>query len=137
MEMVTDHAKRPRNRGAVAEADHLAHGDNPLCGDKLCITLRLDGDHIEEVAFDGEGCAISTASADLMAETIRGKTLDEARVLFRGFKDMVTGTQESVDLGKLAVFAGVREFPMRVKCATLAWHTMIAALEGRGEATTE
>ncbi len=137
LEMVTDHAKRPRNRGAVAGADHQAHGNNPLCGDKLRITLRLDGDRIEEVAFDGEGCAISTASADLMAETICGKTLDEARVLFRGFKDMVTGVQESTDLGKLAVFAGVREFPMRVKCATLAWHTMIAALEGRGEATTE
>ncbi len=140
LEMVTDHAKNPRNRGKATPTDCIGTGNNPLCGDKIVVTLSLDGDTITDVKFDGEGCAISTASADLMAEVLVGKTLDETKELFREFHEMVTGdglVDNSRVPRKLAVFSGVREFPMRVKCATLAWHTVIAALDGAGEATTE
>jgi nitrogen fixation protein NifU and related proteins len=138
LEMVTDHAKNPRNRGKVEPCTHIGTGHNPLCGDKIVVTVSTKKDVIENVKFDGEGCAISTASADLMAEILVGKNIEEAKALFSSFHSLLTeesGT-ESVPR-KLAVFSGVREFPMRVKCATLAWHTIISALDGGGETTTE
>ena len=140
LEMVTDHAKNPRHRGKSDPCDCIGTGNNPLCGDKIVVTVSLDGDTINEVKFDGEGCAISTASADLMAEVLAGKTTQDARALFEGFHAMVTEDGDADDPGvprKLAVFSGVKEFPMRVKCATLAWHTVIAAIDGASEVTTE
>ena len=137
VEMVTDHARKPRNRGTVDPCDHIGHGNNPLCGDIVVVTLAVDGDTIKEVKFDGEGCAISTASADLMADAIQGKTIEEARELFREFHACVTEDGSAEGLGKLAVFEGVREFPLRVKCATLVWHTLIAALDDSKEVSTE
>jgi len=135
--VILDHNKRPRNFGEAAGANRSADGFNPLCGDKIKVTLVLEDDVVRDVAFDGAGCAISTASASLMTESIKGKTIDEALQLFAGFHELVTGDpQIEVDasgLGKLAVFGGVREFPVRVKCATLAWHTMKSALEGSDE----
>jgi len=138
LEMVTDHAKNPRNRGKVEPCTHIGTGHNPLCGDKLVVTVSTDNDVINDIKFDGEGCAISTASADLMAEILVGKNIEEVQALFACFHALLTeenGT-DSVPR-KLAVFSGVREFPMRVKCATLPWHTIISALEGGEEATTE
>jgi len=116
-------------------ADHQAEGYNPLCGDKIKVGLRLDGERISEVGFEGSGCAISTASASLMTEAVKGRTLTETEALFSSFRALLTGPPDVVAspdpvLGKLAVFSGVREFPMRVKCATLAWHTLKAALAG-------
>lgn len=137
VEMVTDHAREPRNRGTVDPCDHTGHGNNPLCGDVVVVTIAVDGDTIKEVKFDGEGCAISTASADLMADAVQGKTVEEARELFRGFHACVAGDGSAEGLGKLAVFEGVREFPLRVKCATLVWHTLIAALDDANEVSTE
>ena len=134
-EVILDHNKRPRNFGPLSDPDRFAEGNNPLCGDELKVFLKMDGDRIEDVRFEGAGCAISTASASLMTETIRGKTLSEVEDLFEGFHDLLTGdpsetAQAGAELGKLAVFSGVREFPVRVKCATLAWHTLQAALKG-------
>lgn len=137
LEMVTDHAKNPRNRGKANPCDCIGTGNNPLCGDKIVVTVSMDGDTITDVKFDGEGCAISTASADLMAEVLRGNTINEAHALFKDFHDLVAGDGNSEVPKKLAVFSGVREFPMRVKCATLAWHTIIAALDDAGDVTTE
>jgi nitrogen fixation NifU-like protein len=137
-EMVTDHAKNPRKRGKANPCDFIGTGHNPLCGDKVVVTVAVEGDTITDVRFDGEGCAISTASADLMAEVLVGKSTDDARVLFRGFHALVAGDGNADDLPrKLAVFSGVRAFPMRVKCATLSWHTVIAALDGKDGACTE
>ena len=138
LEMVTDHAKNPRHRGKADPCDCIGNGNNPLCGDKIIVTLTLNDDTISNVKFDGEGCAISTASADLMAETLMGKNTNEAKELFEAFHSLLTqdGKQSNIPK-KLAVFSGVREFPMRVKCATLAWHTVIAAIEGGKEVTTE
>ena len=137
LEMVTDHAKKPRNRGKANPCDCIGTGNNPLCGDKIVVTVSLDGDTITDVKFDGEGCAISTASADLMAEVLVGKTVKDAKDLFQGFHELVTGEGDPDVPRKLAVFSGVKEFPMRVKCATLAWHTVIAALDNTGSVTTE
>ena len=137
LEMVTDHAKSPRNRGKADPCDCIGTGNNPLCGDKIVVTVSLDGKTITDVKFDGEGCAISTASADLMAEVLAGKTIEDARDLFRGFHELVAGDGTSGVPKKLSVFSGVKEFPMRVKCATLAWHTMIAALDHTSEVSTE
>ena len=135
--VILDHNKRPRNFGEIEGASRRADGFNPLCGDKITVTLTLEDDVVKSVAFTGAGCAISTASASLMTESIKGKTIDEVSELFEGFHDLVTGDSDfEIDasrLGKLAVFGGVREFPVRVKCATLAWHTMKSALEGSGE----
>jgi len=135
--VILDHNKRPRNFGEVEGANHSADGFNPLCGDKITVTLELGDDVVKDVAFNGAGCAISTASASLMTESIKGKTVDEVLQLFEGFHDLVTGDPtievDASGLGKLAVFGGVREFPVRVKCATLAWHTMKSALDGSGE----
>ena len=132
-EVILDHNRRPRNFGALPSANHQAEGYNPLCGDKVTVFLDLQDGRIQDVAFQGAGCAISTASASLMTEALKGKTVEEVREIFQGFHDLVTtGEGEgSEELGKLAVFSGVREFPMRVKCATLAWHTLQAALAQR------
>ena len=138
LEMVTDHAKNPRNRGKADPCTHLGNGHNPLCGDKIVVTLEVVNNIIAAIKFDGEGCAISTASADLMSEVLVGIPVEEAKNIFQGFHALLTGDDSSVDVPrKLAVFSGVKEFPMRVKCATLAWHTLIAALEGNIEASTE
>jgi nitrogen fixation protein NifU and related proteins len=133
-ETIVDHSKRPRNKGALAHATHRAEGYNPLCGDRVTIQLNLEDGRISGLGFEGSGCAISTASASLLTETLRGKTPAEAEQTFDKFHDMLT--QEGLppsDLGKLAVFSGVRQYPMRVKCATLAWHTLRAALRGEGQ----
>ncbi len=134
---ILDHYRRPRNRRRLNDADRSAEGHNPLCGDHVTVFLKLAGDRVAEVTFEGGGCAISTASASLMTETLQGKTLAEAKELFRRFHRLITGeSRETVDapgLGKLEVFSGVCKYPARVKCATLAWHTLDAALEGRGE----
>ena len=140
-EIILDHYKRPRHRGRLEPADRESEGYNPLCGDKVALTLRLDdaGTTIEQAAFDGAGCAISTASASLLTEAVRGKTAEEARELTASFLEVLTGDRdplESPDLGKLAALAGVRSYPMRVKCATLAWHTLLAALEGSDDPVT-
>lgn len=138
LEMVTDHAKNPRNRGKVEPCSHIGTGHNPLCGDKIVVTISIEHDLITDVKFDGEGCAISTASADLMAEVLVGKSLAETKNMFQEFHELITGDGSEADVPrKLAVFSGVREFPMRVKCATLAWHTLIAALDGKDGASTE
>ena len=134
-EVILDHSKRPRNFHAMAKADRQAEGYNPLCGDRETVYLDLDGDVVKDVSFQGAGCAISTASASMMTETVKGKTRAEADALFARFHDLITGKAEagsaaSPELGKLAVFSGVREYPVRVKCATLPWHTLKAALAG-------
>ena len=133
-QIILDHNKNPRNFGKLEKANRVQEGFNPLCGDHLHVYLDLDEDIIQDIHFEGSGCAISKASASLMTALLKGKTRAKAEELFDRFHGLVTAdTDASVDLeayGKLAVFAGVREFPMRVKCATLAWHTMKAALEG-------
>ena len=134
---ILDHNKKPRNFRVLEDANREADGHNPLCGDKLTVFVELgDEDQVENVRFEGEGCAISTASASLMTEYVKGKKVKEARDAFDRFHELVTGPPAEAapteGLGKLAVFAGVREYPMRVKCATLAWHTLIAALEADG-----
>lgn len=130
-EVIFDHYKSPRNHHALAHYTHVAHGDNVLCGDQVTVYLRLDGEVIAEVSFEGSGCAISTASASLMTEALKGKTVAEAGRIFQQFHHLVTegDAEPDPDLGKLEVLAGVREFPARVKCATLAWHTLQAALK--------
>ena len=133
-EVILDHNKRPRNLGVLPAANRTAEGYNPLCGDRLSVYVKIDGDVISEIRFQGSGCAISKASASLMTDGVRGKTIAEARRLFTQFHKMVTGDADPPpidELGKLAVFAGVRDYPMRVKCATLAWHTLRAAVDTR------
>jgi nitrogen fixation NifU-like protein len=131
-EVILDHSKRPHNFRVIEDATSHADGYNPLCGDRLTLYLRLEGDQIRDVAFKGSGCAISTASASILTETLKGKTRAQAAGLFEAFHDLVTGkgSGDEKALGKLAVFSGVSEFPARVKCATLAWHTMKSALAG-------
>jgi nitrogen fixation NifU-like protein len=142
-EVILDHNRRPRNFHKMGEASRHAEGFNPLCGDRLTVYLELEGDVVRDVSFEGSGCAISKASASLMTESVKGRTLRSAETLFKSFHELVTGEAEGTsttpnDLGKLVVFSGVRDFPVRVKCATLAWHTLRAALENRQEiATTE
>src|SRR3954469_23516884 len=137
-EVILDHNRQPRNFGPMPEANRTAEGSNPLCGDQVKVFLKLAGDRVQEITFEGAGCAISTASASLMTEALAGKTLAEARALFEQFHELLTGGEagDPETLGKLAVFSGVREFPMRVKCATLAWHTFKAALEGADRSIT-
>jgi len=131
-EMILDHAKSPRNRRAIEEESQQAEGFNPLCGDRLSVFVRLEGDRLADASFLGTGCAICMASASLMTERVRGKTRAEVDDLFTRFHDLVTGKTASEasteDMGKLQVLAGVRDFPVRVKCATLAWHALRAAL---------
>jgi nitrogen fixation NifU-like protein len=136
-EVLLDHTRHPRNFGRLASANRTAQGYNPLCGDRVSLFLDVDADgRVRDIAFEGAGCAISTASASMMTEALKGRTLAEARELFRRFHDLVTtgAGAGAPELEKLAVFAGVREFPVRVKCATLAWHALLAAIdEGRVE----
>ncbi len=135
-EVILDHYRKPRNYQELPVANRQAGGHNPLCGDRVTIFLRVEDGVVKEATFQGAGCAISTASASLMTETVKGKTVEEAEALFRRFHDMVTaddGDEDEEDLGKLEALAGVRNIPVRVKCATLAWHTMKAALEAEGE----
>ena len=138
-EVILDHNKRPRNFRKIASASHHAEGFNPLCGDRLNLYVQIDGDVITDVAFEGAGCAISKASASLMTDELKGRTVADARDLFTRFHHVVTTPpdQPVEELGKLSVLAGVREFPVRVKCASLAWHTFIAALDREQIASTE
>lgn len=129
-ELILDHGRRPRNFKRLDDAK-TAEGYNPLCGDKVKIYIRTNDDVVTDVSFEGAGCAISTASASLMTEIVKGMSRTEAEKLFKAFHDLVTGHRSMIDLtdlGKLAVFSGVSEFPTRVKCATLSWHTLLAAL---------
>ena len=137
-EIILDHYRSPRNQGALDDCNHEAAGHNPLCGDKVKIMVQLDGEHIQDIAFDGAGCAISTASASLLTEAVKGKTVPEAEELGQHFRDMLTGKEEpgDHDLGKLEAFVGVRDLPVRIKCATLAWHTLKAALDGGDKTVT-
>jgi nitrogen fixation NifU-like protein len=136
-DLIIDHSKRPRNFRALDGANRKAEGYNPLCGDKVTVYVAMDGDRLTDIGFEGKGCAISTASASVMTETIKGKTLAEVEALFEVFHNLVTGKPPAdgklPELGKLAVFSGVSEFPARVKCATLAWHTLHAALKASTE----
>jgi len=131
-QVILDHHKRPRNFHKLDEANRTAKGYNPLCGDKISVYLKVEDGVVKDVGFEGAGCAISTASASMMTEALKGKTEADARTLFERFHDLVTGNQhDGEDLGKLAVFTGVRDYPVRIKCAILCWHTLKAALDER------
>lgn len=137
-DVILEHSKAPRNYRLLQTANHKAEGYNPLCGDHFTVYLDLEGDSIRDVSFQGSGCAISKASASMMTQIVKGKSKEETKKLFEQFHKLVTGQAngDRESLGKLAVFAGVSEFPVRVKCATLAWHTLQAALEGKQESVT-
>ncbi len=131
-ELILDHSKNPRNYRKLADATRTAEGYNPLCGDRFHVYLRMEGERIADLSFEGVGCALSKASASMMTTTLKGKTAPEAESLFARFHEMVLGNnRHHEDLGKLAVFSGVSEYPVRVKCVSLAWHTVHAALEGK------
>ena len=141
-EVIFDHNKHPQNFGVMEHADHRADGHNPLCGDKIEVYVKMNGDVIEDIMFDGSGCAISRASASILTTAVKGKTKDEAAELFKNFDEMLKDVDMDAAqmelLGKLAVFEGVKEFPTRIKCASLSWHTIDAAINNKGEiATTE
>ena len=140
-EVILDHHKRPRNFGALENANCRSEGYNPLCGDRVTVYALVEDDVIQDVHFDGTGCAICMASTSVMTDAIKGMSVSEMEALFGRFHTLVTGppdeTPDTEGLGKLAVFYGVREFPVRVKCATLPWHTLKAAIEGRTDVTTE
>lgn len=138
-EVIFDHNRNPRNFRIIENADRKVDGFNPLCGDRITLFLKMNGDVIKDASFQGSGCAISTASVSLMTEIVKGKTEAEAEALFKTFHDMTTGKDELINLeavGKLAVLAGVREYPARVKCATLAWHTLDAALKNEKQSVS-
>ena len=138
-ETILDHYKRPRNFACPPGANHKADGFNPLCGDKVSVFVNLENDRVKEIGFTGSGCAISTASASLMTEALQGKSKAEAEALFQSFHKMIMAAPDSThhtELGKLAVFEGVREFPVRVKCASLAWHTLKSALHADPQPVT-
>ncbi|MGH7214389.1 MAG: Fe-S cluster assembly sulfur transfer protein SufU [Tepidisphaeraceae bacterium] len=136
-DMIKDHCKRPRNFHALANPDRTADGHNRLCGDKLKLYVKVSDGRLQDVAFEGDGCCISKASSSMMTEAVKGKTIDEVHALYERFHDVLTGppdeNPEVPELGKLAVFVGVRKFPVRVKCATLPWHTLEAALKDDGK----
>ncbi len=136
-EVILDHYKRPRNFRKLDGASRNAEGYNPLCGDKVTVYVKLEDGLVRDIGFQGSGCAISTASASMMTTSLKGKTLAEAEALFQSFRLLVTGQPDTaldrVELGKLAAFSGISEFPVRVKCATLPWHTLHAALKGKGQ----
>jgi nitrogen fixation NifU-like protein len=138
-QVILDHNKKPRNFRELETANHTAEGYNPLCGDQLTIFLNLEDDSVSDISFIGSGCAISKAAASMMTQAVKGKSRDEAEQLFSEFHRMVTGESEDElsSLGNLRVFAGVRDFPVRVKCATLPWHTLHAALNNEEIVTTE
>jgi nitrogen fixation NifU-like protein len=139
-EIIVDHNRRPRNFRRLENANRMSEGYNPLCGDKLKLYLLVENGIIEDLSFEGSGCAISTASASLLTETLKGKPVDDAEALFSNMHNLLTGKGEDVDtdaLGKLAALEGVKDYPSRVKCATLCWHTLQAALKGEELATTE
>ena len=131
-EVIVDHNRNPRNFGKLDDANKVLEGFNPLCGDKLTLYIKTNGNNIENIAFDGSGCAISVASASLMTDAMKGKTIEEAEELFTEFHHLIT-TDDEVDtehLGKLAALAGVKDYPARVKCASLCWHTLHSAIQG-------
>jgi len=136
-EVILDHNKKPRNFGVLEGATQVAQGHNPLCGDNVTVYLHVEGDTIQDISFNGSGCAISKASASLMTSALKGKTVAEAETIFQSFRELVTGPEASEEvleeMGKLAVFSGVRDYPARVKCASLAWHTVHNALQGKLE----
>jgi nitrogen fixation NifU-like protein len=138
-EVILDHNRRPRNFRPLADASHSAEGYNPLCGDRLTLYLKLDDGVVTDVSFEGAGCAISKASASMMTDAIKGRTVAEAHALFERFHRMVTTPPEQAveDMGKLSSLAGVREFPVRIKCASLAWHTLKAAFGNERRTSTE
>ena len=140
-EVILEHNKNPRNFRAIENADKMADGNNPLCGDALRVYVETDGETIKDVAFKGSGCAISKASASMMTQAVKGKTKEEAETIFSEFVEMVTGKMDAEaqenHLGKLKIFAGVLEFPARVKCASLSWHMLHAALNNEEEVSTE
>jgi nitrogen fixation protein NifU and related proteins len=140
-EVILDHNRKPRNWGKLADASHKAEGLNPLCGDHIWLSLELDDARVENIAFEGEGCAICKASSSMMTTNVKGKTVAEAEQLVREFRDMATGKLDIGNvpnhLGRLTVFAGVRELPSRVKCAILPWHTLQAALHSESVVSTE
>ncbi len=139
-EVILDHNRKPRNYGALTDASHHAEGHNPLCGDRIDVALRLNGDQIGAIAFEGESCAICKASASMMTTAVKGKSRGEAETLIREFREMATGkigADGLAHLGRLSVFAGVRDLPTRVKCAILPWHTLSAALNAVAKTTTE
>ncbi len=140
-EVILEHNKNPRNFREIEDADQYADGKNPLCGDALRVYVKTEDDIVTDVSFKGSGCAISKASASMMTQAVKGKTSAEAESIFNEFHKMVTGEldieTDDNDLGKLRIFAGVLEFPARVKCASLSWHTLHAALSGENEVTTE
>ena len=138
-QMILDHYRSPRNCRQIEESSCSANGHNPLCGDKVAVYVNVENGAITDVSFEGSGCAISTASASLMTEAVKGKSLDEAHAVFKTFHQLIAGDEApDADLGKLEIFAGVRQYPTRVKCATLAWHTLEAALKEDGsEISTE
>ena len=139
-EVILDHNRRPRNRGRVADANLHAEGYNPLCGDMVALTLKTEDGKVQDIAFDGQGCAISTASASMMTEAVKGKSVSEAEEMFRAFQKMVTSPDlngESEKLGEeIQALAGVKDHPVRIKCATLAWHALHEALAGHGDKVT-
>lgn len=132
-ELILDHSRHPRHAGKLADATHIAEGDNPLCGDRITLFLKVENNVVTDVRFEGEGCAISTASASLMTDNITGKNTNDIKQLFSNFHKIVTDGNNAELPKKLLVFGGVRAYPMRVKCATLAWHTLNAALAGDGK----
>ncbi|MGI8654720.1 MAG: Fe-S cluster assembly sulfur transfer protein SufU [Pyrinomonadaceae bacterium] len=140
-QVILDHNKKPRNFRKMETANRSADGHNPLCGDQLTVYLELENDVVKDVSFEGSGCAISKAAASMMTQSVKGKTREEAETLFHEFHGMVTGELDEQatphHLGRLTIFAGVRDFPARVKCASLSWHTMNAALKGEEIASTE
>ena len=136
-ETILEHSRKPRNFGILETANHKAEGYNPLCGDHYTVFLDVKDGAIQNLSFEGSGCAISKASASMMTQSLKGKTTAEAEALFTKFHDLVTGHGDpAAEMGKLAVFGGVSEFPLRVKCATLAWHTLRAALRGEQQAVS-
>ncbi|MEJ7615742.1 MAG: Fe-S cluster assembly sulfur transfer protein SufU [Pyrinomonadaceae bacterium] len=140
-QVILDHNKKPRNFQRLETANRIAEGHNPLCGDQLTVYLHFDDGVVKEISFEGQGCAISKAAASMMTQSVKGKTKDEAESLFQQFHQMVTGALDEErtpnELGRLKIFAGVRDYPARVKCASLSWHTMRAALEGQDAVSTE
>ena len=129
-QVILDHNKRPRNRGKLPTANRVAHGDNPTCGDQCSVYLRMEGDRVAEISFDGSGCAISQASASLMTTQVKGKTTAEVQELYKYFHQIVTSGQMPEEISDIAAFAGVHAFPARIKCATLGWHAVLNALKG-------